>query len=262
VKTLAAVIGLWLAGNALAAPPGVRFEQRIGQGLPLDVVFTDESGHARPLRTFFGRGPVVLYFNYFRCPELCSLVGQGTVDVLRELEASVGRDYTVVSISIDPGDTPEMARSQQERLVLRYGRRGSSVGWHTLVGDRAAISALTDAAGFHFAYDPRSRQYAHPSGILLVTPAGVISSYFLGIDFPAPKFATALRRAGENRTGGAVFSLLFVCFEGGSPQGRYGRLIWAALSVSVALTAAGVFGGILWMLRSEREARAGMGRAA
>jgi protein SCO1/2 len=262
VKTLSAVIGLLLAGNVWAAPAGVRFEQRIGQGLPLGAVFTDESGHPRPLRAFFGRRPVVLYFNYFRCPELCSLVGQGTVDVLRALEASVGRDYTVISVSIDPGDTPEMARSQEERQVLRYGRRGSSAGWHTLVGDPAAISALTDAAGFHFAYDPRSRQYAHPSGLLLVTPEGVISSYFLGIDYPAPQFAAALRRAAENRTGGSVFSLLLVCFEGGSPQGRYGRLIWVALSVSVALTVAGVFGGIGWMLRSEREARSRMEGAA
>jgi len=121
---------------------------------------------------------------------------------------------------------------------------------------------LTEAAGFHFTYDPRSRQYAHPSGLLLVTPAGVISSYFLGIDFPAPQFAAALRRAGENRTGGTVFSLLFICFEGGSPQGRYGRLIWAGLTVSVALTVAGVFGGILWMLRGERQARARMEGAA
>lgn len=262
MRILGAVVGLLLTVGALAAPSGVRFEQRIGQRLPLDLVFRDEGGHMMPLRTLFGKKPVVLSFSYFRCPELCSLVGQGTVDVLRALEASVGRDYTVISISIDPGDTPEMARSQQERQVLRYGRRGSSVGWHILVGDQPAISALTDAAGFHFAYDPRSRQYAHPSGILLVTPDGVISSYFLGIDFSAPQFSAALRRAAENRTGSSAFSLLFVCFEGGSPQGRYGRLIWAALSISVALTVVGVFGGIGWMLRSERRTKAGMGGAS
>jgi protein SCO1/2 len=238
--------------------PDVRFEQRIGQQLPMNIVFTDEGGNARPLGSFFNQKPVILFFNYFRCPELCSLVAGGAVDALRQLKPTIGRDYTVISVSIDPGDTPEMARSQRQHEVQRYGRTGTSAGWHTLVGSPASIRALTAAAGFHFVLDPRSRQYAHPSGLVVVTPRGVVSSYFLGVDFPAPQVVSALRRAGENRTGSSVYSLLFICFEGGPPQGEYGRLIWLALSVCVALTVAVVLGGILWMLRNERRAGSGM----
>ena len=250
-----AIAAVLVARSGAAAPADVRLEQRIGQTLPMDAVFTDERGSARTLGSYFGQKPVVLFFNYFRCPELCSLVAGGAVDVLRQLGPSIGRDYVVISVSIDPEDTSEMAKAQQQHEVLRYGRTGASAGWHTLVGKPDAIRALTTAAGFHFVYESRSRQYAHPSGLVVVTPRGVGSGYFLGIDFPAPQLVSALRRAGENRTGSSVFSLLFICFQGGAPEGQYGRLVWVVLSASVALTVAAVFGSILWMLRDERTTR-------
>jgi protein SCO1/2 len=246
-----------LAAPMGAAAPEVGFDQRIGHPLPMAALFTGGDGVARPLRSYFGGRPVVLIFDYFRCPELCSLVSSGATDALRQLEATAGRDYSVITVSVDPTDTPLMADSRQRSEVLRYGRTGASAGWHVLVGRAADIGALAEAAGFHYRYDPRSGQYAHPSGVVVVTPGGVVSSYFLGIDFAAPGMASALRRAAENKTGTSVFSLLFVCFQGGSPEGRYGGLIWAVLSTSVALTVAAVFGGIAWMLRSERRARAG-----
>jgi protein SCO1/2 len=254
---LIVVLSVALTSRA-ASPPAAapEFEQRIGQTLPLDTVFLDEHGAARPLRAFFGKGPVVLYFNYFRCPQLCSVVADGTVDVLRRLEATVGRDYSVVSISIDPTDTVAMAAVQQQQAVGRYGRTGATTGWHTLTGGEAAIRAVTAAAGFHFTYDPRSQLYAHPSGVIIVTPTGIVSRYFLGVDFPGPDMATALTRAAANQTGAPVFNLLFVCFQGDGPTGRYGRLIWVVLSISVALTVAGVFGGVAWMLYREHQVRA------
>ena len=254
---LIVVLSVALTSRA-ASPPAAapEFEQRIGQALPLDTVFLDEHGAARPLRAFFGKGPVVLYFNYFRCPQLCSVVADGTVDVLRRLEATVGRDYSVVSISIDPTDTVAMAAVQQQQAVGRYGRTGANTGWHTLTGGEAAIRAVTAAAGFHFTYDPRSQLYVHPSGVIIVTPTGIVSRYFLGVDFPGPDMATALTRAAANQTGAPVFNLLFVCFQGDGPAGRYGRLIWVVLSISVALTVAGVFGGVAWMLYREHQVRA------
>jgi protein SCO1 len=244
-----------LAAGASAAVPEVGFEQRIGQQLPMDAVLTDGLGNALPLRSYFRDRPVVLVFDYFRCPELCSLVASGATDALRQLEASAGKEYSVVTVSVDPTDTPEMAESHEREDILHYGRSGSAAGWHVLVGKPADIQALTDAAGFHYRYDPRSRQYAHPSGVVIVTPKGIVSSYFMGVDFPADKMASAIRRAAANKTGSSVFSLLFVCFQGGSPEGRYGGLIWTALSVSVALTVIAVFGGIVWMLREERRHR-------
>jgi protein SCO1/2 len=246
-----------LAAQMGAAAPDVGFEQRIGQPLPMDAVFTGGDGVARPLRSYLGGKPAVLIFDYFRCPELCSLVSSGATDSLRQLKDTVGKDYSVITVSVDPTDTSQMADYRQRGDVLKYGRAGASSGWHVLVGKSSDIDALAEAAGFHYRYDARSRQYAHPSGLVVVTPTGIVSSYFLGIDYASPAMASAVRRAAENKTGSSVFSLLFVCFQGGSPEGRYGALIWAVLSTSVALTVAAVFGGIVWMLRNERRARTG-----
>jgi protein SCO1/2 len=249
-------LGVALTGSAASplAPPEV-FEQRIGQALPLDTVFVDGHGIARPLRAYFGRTPVVLFFNYFRCPQLCSVTRDGTLDVLRQLKATVGRDFSVVSVSIDPTDTAVMAGLQQQEAVGRYGRAGAAAGWHTLTGNAAAIRAVAAAAGFHYTYDPRSQLFGHPSGLVIVTPQGIVSRYFPGVDFPAPAMAAALERAAANQTGEPAYNLLFICFQGGGPAGPYGRLIWIVLASGVALTAAGVFGGIAWMLFREHQTR-------
>jgi protein SCO1/2 len=253
---VAIAVSVALAAHLRAAEPEVGFEQRIGQPLPMDAVFTGADGVAKPLRSYFGGRPVVLIFDYFRCPELCSLVASGASDALRQLKATAGKDFSVITISVDPTDTPQMADSRQRSEILNYGRTGAAAGWHVLVGKPVDIDAVAVAAGFHYRYDPRSGQYAHPSGVLVVTPKGIVSSYFLGIDYDAPRMAAAVRRAAENKTGTSVFGLLFVCFQGGSPEGPYGGLIWSVLSASVALTVAAVLGGIAWMLRSERKARA------
>jgi protein SCO1 len=252
---------LFLALPALAAatpaPEGVGFEQRNGELLPLGTRLTDAHGVARPLGAYFGTRPVVLVFNYFRCPEMCSLVSSGAIDTLRGLRLSAGLDYEVVTVSIDPTDTPAMAAERERQDVAHYGRMGAASGWHTLVGEEAPVAALAAAAGFHYRYDPRSGQYAHPSGLIVVSPRGIISRYFMGVDFPVRDMATALRDAGANRTGDSVFSLLFICFQGGGPQGRYSRVIWIGLWVGVAASLLGVFGGITWMLRQEHLARSG-----
>jgi protein SCO1/2 len=243
--------GLMSAGRA-AAPGDVAFEQRIGAQLPLGTVLTDASGRSRTLGEYLGGKPAVLIFNYFRCPQMCSLVASGAIDSLRTLKLSAGADYEVLTVSIDPTDTPAAALVQQNQDLGRYGRPGAAAGWHTLVGAADQVGALAAAAGFRYHYDPRSRQYAHPSGILVVSPRGVVSQYYLGVDFAAPDLAAALRTAAANRTGDSVFSLLFVCFQGGAEQGQYTRIIWIVLWASVLATLAGVFGGILWMLGQER----------
>jgi protein SCO1/2 len=247
---------LWTLGAA-PVPAGVGFEQRNGEQLPLTVRLTDGKGVTRPLGAYLGAKPVVLIFNYFRCPEMCSLVSSGAIDALRALRVSAGKDYEVVTVSIDPTDTPAMAREREQGDVAHYGRTGAGSGWHTLVGTEDQVTALANAAGFHYRFDPRSRQYAHPSGLVILTPTGAVSRYFMGVDFPAQDLATALKQAAANETGPSVFSLLFVCFQGGASQGQYSRLVWIALWAGVGLTLVAVFGGIGWMLRQERRASAG-----
>jgi protein SCO1/2 len=251
----AVLLPLAARGQPETAAPGVRYEQRIGEPLPLATRFTDSSGAPCTLGDFFHGQPVILLFGYARCPQLCSVIADGTNATLRRLAPTAGKDFQIVHISIDPTETTADTKSAETLAVRRYGRTGAAAGWHYLTGSADAIRAVTQAAGFHFTYDPRSKLYAHASGFLIATPAGVISRYFFGVDFSANDLAPALRRAADNKTGLSVYELLILCCRGGVITGRYGPLIWDALWVAVLLTVATLFGGIGWMLYQERHLR-------
>lgn len=255
-----AIIGVLTAvtlSRATDAPfdGAVRFEQRIGKTLPLSIEFVDVTGARHPLRDYFRGQPVVLYFGYARCPQLCSVVADGTVAALRQIRAEVGRAVSAISISLDPDETSAAAGSRQIDAIHRYGNPASAKGWHFLRGDASAIRAVADAAGFRYVYDPRSRQYAHPSGFVVVRPDGVIASYFLGGEFPARDVARAIDDAARNRSGRRALDLLLLCFLGENAGGRYTATIARVLGFAVVVTVFALGGGIAWMLRRERHAR-------
>lgn len=259
-RNVAIVAMLLLTGAGMAAAgatgivDGVGFEQKIGSQLPMDVRLTGTDGIERPLGDFFHDKPVVLTFAYARCPQLCSVVADATVAALREIKATAGRDFDVISITMDPAETVSEAVDRMDTAVRRYGRTGALEGWEALTGNEGAIRRVATASGFHYAYDPASRQYAHPSGFIVLTPAGKVSRYFIGIDYAPSEVAAALRRAGEGATGEPVYNLLLRCFRGGGIAGRYGPLIWRILEVAVSLTVAALVGGVGWMLWEEKRA--------
>ncbi|HEY4248647.1 MAG TPA: SCO family protein [Lacunisphaera sp.] len=234
--------------------PGVSFEQRLGEMLPLDVHFKDTDGKEQVLGNWFQGKPVVLWFGYARCPQLCSVVSEGMVASLRELEPTAGRDFDVIMVSIDPAEPSSDSAHSRNEAVGHYGRREASAGWHYLTGTTDAIKRTADAAGFHFTYDPRSKLYAHPSGFLVVTPQGRISAYFPGVDFSPKEVAAAISRARHNGIGEKVVDLLLVCFRGEGISGPYGLLIWRILSIAVVLTVTSLASGIGRMLWLERKA--------
>ncbi|HVW22555.1 MAG TPA: SCO family protein [Opitutaceae bacterium] len=243
------------AGARLGAqsPPPPTYEQRIGAQLPLGTVLRAEDGRAATLGSCFGRQPAIVIFGYFRCPQLCSVVQQGAVDALRQIGPSVGRDFSVIYVSIDPTDSAEDARQQRTSAARLYGRGGSTEGWHYLTGTAEATGAVAAAAGFGYRYDRLTRRYVHPSGFLVATPSGIVSRYFLGLDFSRAEVADALERAGRGETGQPVYELVLECFRGDGIAGRYGKVIWRVLQAAVGTTVLTVFGGIGWMLRQERK---------
>jgi protein SCO1 len=252
-----------VGGSPLAAVvPGVGFEQRVGESIPLSTVFRDTEGKTQLLGGWFHEKPVVLWFGYARCPQLCSVVAEGMVSSLRPLQPSVGREFDVVMISIDPTEPALISKQSRDQAVGRYGRETAARGWHYLSGSEAAIKQITDAAGFHFTYDARSLQYAHPSGFLVLTPQGRISAYFPGVDFAPKEVAAAIARAGRNGIGQKAVDLLLVCFRGEGISGRYGLVIWRTLGTAVALTVFALAFGIgrmLWLERKSLRAQKGAG---
>lgn len=223
----------------------VDFEQKLGAALPLNITLRDEGGQPVRLGTLFGSRPVILVFAYYTCPNLCQVVVNGTLESVRNLPGTAGKDFDVIVVSIDPADTPQTATKWKQTYTTRYARPGSAGGWHFLTGDAAPIQALTEAAGYRYSYDKESAQFAHPSGIVIATPEGKVSRYFLGIEYPPKEVRVALAEASQQRIGGLTERLLLLCFHYNPNLGKYGALITRALQIAGLSTACAV-GIFIW----------------
>ena len=257
---------LFWPGAALAQsslPPSlrtVRFDQRLNEQVPLELNFKDEAGKAVELREYFGNKPVILVLAYFRCPMLCTEVLNGLVRALMDIPFDVGKEFNVITVSFDRRDTPTMAAAKKKTYLERYGRTGAAHGWHFLTGDDESIGRLTQAVGFRYTYDARSDQFAHASGIMILTPQGQISRYFYDINYPSRDVRLGLVEASENRIGSPVDQILLYCFHYDPMEGKYGPIIMNFVRLGGVLTVLGLgmFMGVLWR-QERRKARANVG---
>ena len=219
------------------------FEQKPGAQLSLNLRFRDEDGQDVALSHYFNGKPVIAALGYYECPMLCNLVLNGLVESLHHLQLSSGRDFEVLFASIDSRETPALASAKKLTYLQRYGR--SSTGWHFLTGRDEAVSTLAREVGFHYAYDPLIRQYAHPSGIVVLTPDGKISKYFLGVSYPPAQLSAALKGAAAGQAGAPAPPLLVLCFRFMPLTGKYSGLLMTSVRLLALLTLLGVAGLIL-----------------
>ena len=209
-------------------PPMLRevgIDQKLGAPLPLDLTFRDENGETIQLQHYFGEKPVILSFVYYECPMLCTQVLNGLLESLKTLSFDVGNQFAVVTVSFDPDETPKLAAEKKASYLKQYARAGAEQGWHFLTGDTASIRQLTNAAGFRYKYDPATDQFAHASGIMVITPQGKIARYFYGIEYPGRDLRLALVEASENKIGSFVDQVLLYCFHYDPSVGKYGLVI-------------------------------------
>jgi protein SCO1/2 len=248
-----------------AMPPALReigFDQNIGGRLPLDVQVRDEDGRSVAIGSYFGRRPVVLVFAYYSCPMLCAQVINGLASALDVLSLEPGRDLEVVAVSFDPRDTPGAAAAKKAGYLERYARRGAPASSHFLTADQPAIDRLTRAAGFRYAWDSQTQQFAHPSGVIVLTPDGRLARYMFGIEYGPRDLRLALVEASAGNVGSAVDSLLLYCYHYDPMTGRYGLQVMRALRIAGAGTVVALGSFVFFMVRREkRQARAQRWRA-
>jgi protein SCO1/2 len=202
--------------------PSAGIDQRLNEQVPLDLVFRDETGREIALRECVAGRPVILVLAYYRCPRLCSLVLNGLVDGLRSLDYEPGNEFTIITVSFDPRETPELAAAKKSAYVEAYGRPAAASGWHFLTGDEPSIQRLTEAVGFRYRYDSERKEYAHASGIMVLTPAGKIARYFYGVDYSPRDLMFGLEDASANRIGSPVANpLRLLCFGYDPATGKY-----------------------------------------
>lgn len=242
MKPRRTILGLALA--ALLAPPaaaqsgdeaikraleGIGIEQRLDQQVPLELRFTDSAGHEVRLGELLRDRPAILTLVYYECPMLCTMILNGLARSLKPVRLSVGRDYDVIVVSINPRETPELAEAKKRIYVKQYGREGAAAGFHFLTGEQEQIERLAQAVGFRYTYDAETGLYNHASGIMVLTPAGRLARYFYGIEYPARDIRLGLVEASEGRIGSPVDAVLLYCFHYDPTTGRYGLLIMNVL---------------------------------
>ena len=235
----------------------VKFEQKLDAQLPLDATFRDEDGRTVTLGQYFGQRPVIVAFVYYECPMLCTQVLNGLASSIGVLEESVGKEFDVVTVSFDPRETPVLAAAKKQAYLERYTREGAAQGWHFLTGDEASIKALTEAAGFRYAWDATTQQFAHASGVVVATPAGRISRYLFGIEYAPRDLKFALMESSEGRIGSVVDQVLLYCYHYEPKTGSYSLAAMNTVRLGGAVTLVALVGFVVVALRRESRPAAG-----
>lgn len=196
------------------AVPQVKVTEHLNGVLPRDAVFRDHTGAMVRLGDLLdGDRPVLLNLAYHSCPVLCNMVIHATVEGLRGLEWNVGKEFSVITLSIDPRDNPESATEKRESVLERYGRSSAHAGWHFLTGTQGNIDRVTKAVGFGYAYDEKQQQYAHPAAIMLLTPRGTVARYLYGLRFEPKDLRFGLLEASEGRSISTAEKVLLYCYH-------------------------------------------------
>jgi protein SCO1/2 len=247
--------------RASAQPAGVRppvlkdvgIDQLLNNQVPLDLEFRDESGRTVKLSEYFKDKPIVLSLVYYNCPQLCTQVLTGLLGTLKTLPMTPGKEFVNLTVSFDPRETPELAAAKKAEYMKRYKKPEAEAGWHFLTGEEPAIQALTKAVGFRYVWDPVIKQYAHASGIIVLTPQGKVSRYFYGIEYAPRDVRFGVIDASAGKVGSLADQIILYCYMYDPERGTYGLVVMRLLRVFAGLTLATLLALFLYLRRKEKQ---------
>lgn len=226
-----------------------------GAPLPLDAEFTDHTGKHVHLGDFFQKGhPVLLTFAYHSCPMLCSMVLNATTEGLKGVNWTAGKEFDVVTISIDPNESQEKTNAKRTSILNQYGRPEAATGWHFLSGTEKEIARVASAAGFEYQYDPEQKQWGHSSVVMLVKPNGQMARYLYGLEFDPKDLKLGLLEASAGRSISTIEQLILYCYHYDPQGGKYVLLATRVMQVGGGLTALalGAFLSVFWLRERKR----------
>lgn len=231
----------------------VSVEQLLGSQVPPDLTFTDETGKPVRLGDYFGKRPVILVLAYYECPMLCTVVLNELTRALNALDYTLGKEFEAITVSISPTETPKLAAEKKANYLSAYKRPEGKQGWHFLVGNEQNIKALAKAVGFQYTYDPKTKQYAHPAVVMILTPSGKLARYLMGIEFSARDLKFALTEASEGKIAkNPVLGAVLYCFQYDPATGKYGLVVLRVVQLAgliTILSLAGLIGGAFLLER-------------
>lgn len=248
------------ADEPLEELEGVGVTEKLDAQIPLDLAFTRSDGTPTTLRQVFtGERPVILTMNYSNCPMLCSLQLNAMVSSLKGMQWTMGEEYEVVTVSLDPAETPEHAAASKKRYVGSYGRAGAERGWTFLVGAEQNIRALADSIGFGYRYHEERKEYLHQAALMVMTPQGHVSRYLYGLEHSPQTVRLSLVEAAEGKFATTLDKIVLFCFHYDAATGQYTPVARNLMRLGGGLTALllGVVLGGAWLRESRRRKRRG-----
>jgi protein SCO1/2 len=233
----------------------VRLDQKLDAQVPLDLSFRDETGKKVVLRQYFGHKPVLINLIQYRCTQLCSEEMKVLAQTLKQMPFTVGDQFNVLTVSIDSREQPELAAQYQSGYLREYGRPPAKGGWHFLTGEEASIRRLADSIGYHFVYDARTDQFAHPDGVIVLTPDGHVARYFFRLQYPPRDIRFALIEASHFKIGSLLDGFALTCFHYNPLTGKYSLSILGLLRMAALATVLLLATGIAVMSWRSRQAK-------
>jgi protein SCO1/2 len=230
----------------------IGIDQKLGAQVDPTIEFRDESGQAVRLGDYFGTKPMILTPVYYECPMLCSMLLNGLVKALHVMPFTAGKEFEIITFSIDPNEQPDLAAQKKLHYVRDYGKPHAAAGWHFLTGNEESIHKLAGEIGFRYTYDTYTRQWAHASGIVLLTPAGVVSQYFYGIEYDPADLRLSLIQASNRKLGSLTDHILLYCFQYNPTTGKYSIAIMRVLRTLAVATVLLIAGFIFVESRRKR----------
>ncbi|OPZ09074.1 MAG: hypothetical protein BWZ10_02591 [candidate division BRC1 bacterium ADurb.BinA364] len=227
--------------------------QKLDSPVPLELEFVDEYGQTHALRDYFdGKRPVILTLNYYKCPLLCTLQLNGLIAALKQLQWTPGQEFEIVTVSINPRETPQLAQLKEQSYIQEYERPSAAAGWHFMTGRQEAIAALAEQVGFLYEYDAESDQYSHPAVTMICTPDGRLSRYLFGIEYDPTTLKLSLMEAADGKIGSLMDKIILSCFHFDATRGRYGPQALGLMRAGGAITLIALGVPLLIFWRRER----------
>ncbi|MBN1854131.1 MAG: SCO family protein [Pirellulales bacterium] len=257
---------LWFASQATglaqrrepvpSALKDVGVTEHLNAQIPMDLAFVDSDGKKEvSLKQFFeSKKPMILTLNYSNCPMLCSLQLNGLFDALKAMPWDIGNQFGMITVSIDPLETPERARATKRKYLKGYGRAGSAQGYHCLTGPEKCIKELADSVGFHYTYSEETKQYAHAAVTMILTPDGHVSRYLYGVQYDPQTIRLSLLEAADGKIGSPMDQILLFCFHYDADKGRYGPAAFRLMQIGGGLTVL-VLGCTIWIYRRREKSK-------
>lgn len=237
----------------------ITIEQNLNAQIDMSLAFTTSEGKTVALRDLMNDRPAILAFVYYDCPSLCKAELEGLEIVVKAMKYVPGTDYNILTVSIDPDETPADAVRKRDYHVGRVARDGAETGWKFLIGEEKNIKALADTVGFQYRYDEKNDMYAHAGGIMVLTPEGKVARYYYGTEYIKRDVEFGLMEASEGRIGSVVDKIIILCFQYDPAAGGYGLVVFRVMQLLSTLMIA-CFAGmyLIFYLRTRKKNEAAL----